>query len=134
MDSGLVAGLLGLLPVLLLSTIAIRDRLKRRKGPRYVLVAVGSCANWTTRPPLVRDREAFTQLQDIGAVIERAGLGTPKSITFLGEPSMDLLVEAPDPVAVAHQLRAGLGSRPVKVSVVGRQGDRRWVAHLWRHM
>jgi hypothetical protein len=134
MDSGLAVGLLGLLPVLLLSAIAIRDRLKRRKGPRYVLVAVGPRAKWSTRPPLVRDREALTQLQDIGAVIERAGLGTPQRMTFLGEPSMDLLVEAADPVAAAHQLRATLEGRPVSVSVVGRQGDLRWVAHLWRHM
>jgi hypothetical protein len=53
---------------------------------------------------------------------------------FLGRPTMDLLIETPDPKAAAAVLRAALKGYDVKVESLGRHGDLTRFRHMWRHL
>jgi hypothetical protein len=82
----------------------------RRKQPEYVLVAVGSRSRLSTGPALVTDQAALSQLREIGTLIETIGVGTAMSMTFLGKPTMDLLVETSDPKGTARVLESALAA------------------------
>jgi|SRR5579862_1025920 hypothetical protein len=125
---------IGFFPFLIICAIAAWARTRRSRGPQYVLVAVGARRSWTTRPPLVNSPQDLALLRAVGAVIEVAGLGRVKALTFLGAPTMDLVLEAADPEATAQQLAPLLAAYPVSASVVGRRDDLQWHARLWRHL
>jgi hypothetical protein len=124
---------LGLLPLAWIIAFAVWQRMKRSHTPDRVLVAVGQRPKWTTRPPVIRTSDQLALVKNVGAEIERAGF-TAKAVLFLGQPTMDLILEAQDPEQVVQHLASVLGNFPVVVRAVGRPDDLKWVSRLWRHM
>jgi hypothetical protein len=123
--------LIGLLPLVLLSGIAIWQRL-RGDGARYVLVEVGKRERWRIRPPLLRKTSELSVLRDVAGRIHDAGLGDAEALKFLGRPTMDLIVRADDANGAALQIAAALGACDARVSIV-RDGKGVMDLRLWRY-
>lgn len=117
----------------LLTVILVWNRHTRSAQKNYILIRVETSVGAVMRPARMNAEDEMIA-RKIDVMIDDAGLGPLKVLLFQEQPTADLFLEVDDPDVVVPRLRDLLAGLPVTISNIGRPGDIRWHAKLWRHI